>query len=127
MVQPTCLFALSRPKAPRELTAEQAREWQAVVESLPADWFPKETHPLLIQYCRHIVRARRLAVLLDAIENGPRVDQREYNRLAMMAQRETLALTTLATKMRLSQHASYSKKRAKDATYQAKPWAADAE
>ena len=35
-------------------------EWCAVVNRMPADWFPRETHGMLVQYCRLIVGARRL-------------------------------------------------------------------
>jgi hypothetical protein len=54
------------------LTDEQATEWWAVVNRLPADWFPRETHALLIQYCRHVVSARRVAQLLTQAESARR-------------------------------------------------------
>ena len=53
-----------RPEPPTELTREQAAEWRAVVDRLPADWFARETHGLLVQYCRHVVAARRVAELV---------------------------------------------------------------
>jgi hypothetical protein len=31
----------ARPEPPADLTEEQAAEWRAVVERLPADWFPQ--------------------------------------------------------------------------------------
>ena len=39
-----------RPDAPLDLTPEETDEWAAVVDSLPADWFARETHGLLKQY-----------------------------------------------------------------------------
>src|SRR3954447_21858116 len=54
-----------RPPAPRELAKAEALEWRAVVDRLPADWFPRETWGLLTQYCRHVVRARHVAGLLE--------------------------------------------------------------
>jgi hypothetical protein len=37
----------ARPEPPADLTEEQAAEWRAVVERLPADWFPREVEPRL--------------------------------------------------------------------------------
>lgn len=54
----------ARPEPPEDLTPEQAEEWRAVVARLSADWFPRETHGLLAQYCRHVCTARRIARLL---------------------------------------------------------------
>jgi hypothetical protein len=51
----------ARPEPPSDLTDDQAAEWRAVVERMPADWFPRETYGLLSQYCRHVVTARRIA------------------------------------------------------------------
>jgi phage terminase small subunit len=53
-----------RPDAPAELTAEQADEWRAIVKRMPGNWFTRETHPLLVQYCRTITRLRQLAFQL---------------------------------------------------------------
>jgi len=36
-----------------KLTDEQAEEWRAVVSRMAADWFPRETHGMLLAYCRH--------------------------------------------------------------------------
>jgi hypothetical protein len=50
---PIYLHSNARPEPPEDLTEEQAAEWSAVVDRLPADWFPRETHGLLARYCRH--------------------------------------------------------------------------
>src|SRR5687767_4176132 len=60
------LTVVSRPDAPLELTPEETEEWHAIVDALPADWFQRETWPLLVQFCRHTVAARRIAQLIDA-------------------------------------------------------------
>ena len=54
-----------RPKPPPGLTEEQAAEWRAVVDRLPADWFARENHGLLAQYCRHVTTIRRLARMVE--------------------------------------------------------------
>ena len=76
----------ARPEPPEELTEEQAAEWRAVVDRLPADWFPRETHGLLAQYCRHVVSARRVARLLEELD--ALADTRAYDRLLKAQERE---------------------------------------
>src|SRR5687767_12519802 len=104
---------VERPKPPAELTSEQADEWRAVVNRLPADWFPRETYPLLIDYCRHVVMARRVAQLIAQAEAGETLDVVEYDRLGKMAERESRVIASLATKMRISQQSTYDKTKKK--------------
>ena len=71
---------------------------------MPHDWFPPETHALLVQLCRHISTANHLAELIKAIE--PTVhpeDSKAYTDLLRVQQAESAAICQLATKMRLSQ------------------------
>lgn len=110
------VVAVERPDAPYDLTDEQTAEWWAIVNRMPADWFPKETHPLLAQYCRHIVRARRLAQLIDAAEKGEQLDVKEYRDLLRSEEEQSRALSTLATKMRISQQTTYDKSKKKPTT-----------
>src|SRR5690625_1694999 len=95
-----------RPDAPGELTPEQADVWNEVVDALPADWFPAETHPLLIQYCRHTIEARRIAQLIDQECAREELDVATYAALLRMQARETTALKSMASSMRLSQQSS---------------------
>jgi hypothetical protein len=60
--------SIPRQRAPADLTSEQAEVWDAVVASQPADWFNKSQLPILIQYCRHVIRARRCASQIEAVE-----------------------------------------------------------
>jgi hypothetical protein len=92
-----------------------ASEWVAIVNRLPADWFTHETTPLLAQYCRHIVAARKVAALVAQAEADPECDLKDYDRLLKMQEREGRALTSLATKMRLSQQSTYDKSKKKPA------------
>src|SRR5215510_3112468 len=68
VIDPAGIETVRRPQAPVELTDEQADEWCAIVGRLPAEYFPRETHGMLAQYCRHITRARRLAQLIAQME-----------------------------------------------------------
>lgn len=115
-----------RPGAPAELNDEQAAEWKAVVERMPADWFGRETHALLVQYCRHVVAARRIAQIIEAMENLEAAEQRpfvleDYDRALKMQEREGRAISSLATRMRITQQTSYDKSKKKPGATK-RPW-----
>ena len=56
-----------RPDAPDDLTDEQAEEWRAIVNTMPADHFMRGNYALLTQYCRHVIAARRTAQLIEQV------------------------------------------------------------
>src|SRR5690625_1031696 len=95
-----------RPDAPVELTPEQAGVWNEVVDALQADWFLAESHPLLVQYCRHTIEARRIAQLIDHECAREELDVATYAALLRMQAREPTALKSMASSMRLSQQSS---------------------
>lgn len=99
---------IERPEPALDLTPPEEDVWRSVVGAMPADWFPVETHPLLSQYCRHTVAARKIAMLIDLASAKDQVDTAELDKLLQMQARETAALKALAASMRLSQQASYS-------------------
>lgn len=99
----------ARPEPPSHLTSDHKRIWRQVVNALPADWFGPETYPLLIQYCRHTVRAEKLAILIDWQENNEIPDPRLYTKLVGQELLQSQVLTTLATKMRLAQQSTFVK------------------
>jgi hypothetical protein len=99
--------SLKRPEPPSDLTPEQSAEWVAVVNRLPADWFPRETHPVLVSYVRHIVAARHVAQLIAKAEKGDSVDVDYYDKLLKLQERETRAITACARSMRLTQQTTY--------------------
>lgn len=115
------LERIQRPDAPYDLTDEQTQEWWAVVNRMPADWFPRETHALLADYCRHVVMARRVAQLIKQAESSESLDVVEYDRLGKMAERESRVIASLATKMRLTQQTTYDKSKKKPLLSK-KPW-----
>jgi hypothetical protein len=127
VVQP--LPEQKRPDPPDELTREEAEEWRAVVDRLPADWFPRESHQLLVQYCRHVVKARMMARLIDSFDpEWAATDEglHRLDKLTQMAEREGRAISSLATRMRLSQQSRYAHKtanvKAADPNASRKPW-----
>lgn len=113
---------VERPDAPYDLTDEQSAEWWAVVNRMPADWFPRETHGMLAQYCRHVVAARRVAQLIANAEKAKTLDLGEYDQLLKMQEREGRAISSLATRMRISQQATVRAEQARKPTQVEKPW-----
>ena len=107
------LEAKRRPQPPESLDGERAACWNRIVSAMPAEWFTAETHDVLVQYCRHVVTADRVDQLIEAMHNNSEFDPSEYNQLLIMQDRESRALTTLATKMRLTQQATYSARKGK--------------
>jgi hypothetical protein len=89
---------------------------------MPADWFPRETHGMLAQYCRHVVAARRVAQLVAQAETSDPLDLEVYDRLLKMQEREGRALSSLATRMRISQQATVRAEQAHKPGAIKKPW-----
>ena len=127
------LETIHRPDVPPDLDEEQGRVWRDVVNRMPADWFPAETHGLLTQYCRLITRARRIAEFLHAMETmGKRkskdFDLGTYRRLIRDEAAISTAIAVLARNMRMSQASTsrqeYVKKRP---MIMKKPWDRDEE
>lgn len=122
VIQHGPIETVQRPDAPYDLTDEQSEEWWAIVNRMPADWFTRETHSLLAQYCRHVVAARRVAQLIASAEGEPDIDLDRYDRLLKMQEREGRAISSLATKMRISQQATMTKRADKGTAGIRKPW-----
>jgi hypothetical protein len=64
---------------------------------------------MLAQYCRHVVAARRIAQLVTAAEKARKMDIDDYDKLLKMQDREGRALSSLATRMRLTHQATVAK------------------
>lgn len=122
IAKPARIETIQRPDAPYDLTDEQSEEWWAVVNRLPAEWFTRETHSLLAQYCRHVVTARRVAQLIASVEQEAELDIARYDQLLKMQEREGRAISSLATRMRMTQQATMTKRADKGAAGMKKPW-----
>lgn len=116
------LETVSRPDAPYDLSDEESAEWWAVVNRLPAEWFPRETHGLLSAYCRHVVGIRRISELIRNVEGrSQEFDLDQYDKLLKMRERESRAASSLATRMRISQQTTYDKSKKKPLSVPS-PW-----
>ena len=114
--------SLERPDAPYDLTDAETEQWWAVVNRLPAEWFPRETHAMLAQYCRHVVRANRVAQLVARCEGNDEFDLKEYDTLLKMQERESRCIASLATRMRITQQTVYDKSKKRGSSISKKPW-----
>jgi hypothetical protein len=102
-------LSVRRPAPPKELSSEEKETWESVTATKPSDWFRKDTHPLLVSYCKHVSNVKHVDHLIetfnfDGIKNDfdlwPCLDK-----LLKARDRESRALVNLARSMRLSQQA----------------------
>jgi hypothetical protein len=93
------------PRPPAELTDAQADVWRSVVASLRGDWMSPAAYPVLIEYCRHVCRARLLQSQIEQFElEWVRTEGglERFDRLLGMADRETRVITACARALRLT-------------------------
>ena len=120
---PEKLETVDRQRPPHDLTDEEVEVWSAVVSTEAADWFTPSNTPLLSQYCRHVVHARRIAELLERALSDPDLDLGSYDLLLKLQDRETKAIASLATKMRLAQQSTRTHRgNARPASASRPPW-----
>jgi hypothetical protein len=115
---------IHRPEPPYELTDAHAVVWRRVSEDLPADWFTAKHAGLLKQYCRHETEADRVAMLIEQEMGKEQVDLANYDKLLAMQEREGRAMSSLATRMRLTQQSLYDKSKKAGGPKVSKPWEA---
>lgn len=108
---------------PSDLTPEQCARWRGVVDSKPHDWFGPDSAPLLKEYVRAEAMCDLLAFQIEAALKGG--EQGEVKALLDMRDKESKRLTSLATKLRLTQQSRYTPQAAATANKKAgnaRPW-----
>ena len=95
------------PDPPGELSEDEAKEWRRYWLVSPPGWFPKETWPLLVQLCRHIVNARWLGETMQEIRVGlldPRnaEDIKHLEVVTRLHDREGRAMSAIMERLRLT-------------------------
>lgn len=126
LATPGAIEVIKRPEPLLSLTDEQAQIWRTTVDAMRADHFGPETLELLAQYCRHVAAARHIAQLIEQHENvkkGEDLDLEVYGDLLKLQEREGRAMSSLATRMRITQQTQYDKSR-KRGSKAPKPWGA---
>ena len=65
LLTPKALSVYPRLPMPPELSGDEAEVFLDIINTAEGDWFTRANLPLLVQYVRHIVQARRLAELIE--------------------------------------------------------------
>jgi hypothetical protein len=106
-------FSAQRPPAPDYLSEPERLEWRALTGTMPANWFPRESHAALAALCRHTCRSRVLGAQINKaqetclkMEDGVRI----LDKLCAMLERETRAVAALSRSMRLTQQTRLDKR-----------------
>lgn len=109
------LVSVRRPEPPPNLNAKQAALWRSIVATKPPDWFLADTLPLLEAYIIAIGLANTLQTELDKFGQAPLGSGKnfaKFRRLVSMHQQQVKMLTTLATKLRITQQSRLDKNKA---------------
>ena len=88
------------------LTDDQAQVWRETVGARSADYFGEDAAPLLEEYCRVVVMCRLLAVQIEAAISGG--ESGELKALLDMRDKESRRLTSIATKLRITNQSRYT-------------------
>jgi hypothetical protein len=109
---------LPRPDAPYELDDEETIVWRDVVEAMPADHFIAANFPILTQYCRHVVEARRIEKMIKEYRDlrKTKAGRAEFSYSIFFGLQEaklsqSRMVFTLARAMRLTQQANFRQNR----------------
>jgi hypothetical protein len=101
---------IARPEPHEDLNEDEAKVWRHIVRRMPADWFPPETHVLLLMYCKQVAG---LPYMDKIIEEARKANNRvEWKQLISLRRLECKSIAMLATKMRLAQQSSYNMRNA---------------
>lgn len=98
----------NRIKAPLSLSDAELAVWNEVVSDQPASAFTDTHAPILEMYCRHVVNNRILADELLNFDRSWLADDdglNRYDKLLKMAERESRAASSLATRLRITRQA----------------------
>lgn len=103
-------ITLERPRPPAELSDFEARLWSEIVATKPADWWRKDTFPLLVSYCQAIAQASVIDDHLRAFKPEWMAQEeglKRYERLIRLRDTLSKQQNMLARAMRLTQQAQW--------------------
>lgn len=104
----TSVGAAARLRAALHLSDAERAVWAEVVNDQPASAFAPTHAPLLEMYCRHVVYSRILADEIASFDRSWLADAEgldRYDKLLKMAERETRAASSFATRLRITRQA----------------------
>jgi len=121
----TALPLVARIQPPKGLCKDEKALFVRVVDSKPADWFTAGDEPVLLEYCRNVVRAKQLDSALKKYKTVPTgLRYKIYSDIVKDACRVAGVVRALAAALRLTQQSRYTPQGAATATkkVQRKPW-----
>lgn len=101
--------AAKRLEAPLHLSDAEIGVWTEVVNDQPTSAFTATHTPLLEMYCRHVVNNRITADELMNFDRAWLADDeglKRYDTLLRIAERESRAASSLATRLRITRQAT---------------------
>lgn len=113
---------------PAHISEAERSVWLQAVNDQPAEAFTPVHEPLLELYCRHVVNARVIADEVAQFDRAWLADDeglKRFDRLLAMAEREGRAVSSLATRLRITRQAVHevtAGRQLKNAPRATKPW-----
>jgi hypothetical protein len=112
----------SKASPPHALSERQRALWLQIVKSKPAEWFGPETHPMLAALVAHVETFELLEREFRGLEKVDTADRLAWlDRLSKLRDRESRAIATLSTKLRLTNQSRYTPKAAATASRRTSP------
>lgn len=107
---------------PHTLSDRQRALWLQIVNSKPAGWFTDDTQPMLAALVAHIETFELLEREFRGVNSLDTADKLGWlEKLARMRERESRAIASLSTKLRITQQSRYTPKAASTATKRTTP------
>lgn len=112
-----------RPEPPSHLSEAEGQLWREVVATKPADWFQRDSHPILCAYIQSTLIHR---LLMDQFHAGEfPIGCKPYSDLVGMIVKVSGSVAQLGAKLRLTQQSRYTPQSAGTAAKKAgpvRPW-----
>src|SRR5262245_16566612 len=97
-----------RPEPPAHLNQEEADLWREVVATKPADWFMRDSQPVLAAYCQAVVMHRSLMERWHRVNADTEAEAKTFKSLVDLINKTANLSAQLATKLRLTQQSRYT-------------------
>ena len=92
------------PKPPTHLTSAQGEVWRLVMASAAGEYIATEAYPVLVEYCRAVVEADRIAAEVDRFNpewSRESDGLKQWKTLHAMQDTAARRVTNIATRLRI--------------------------
>lgn len=100
--------------APEGISPAQKAVWVQTVQARPADYFGEDSIPLLVEYCRAAAMCDQLAAEVEVAMAGG--EGKDVKTLLQLRDMESRRLTSIGTKLRITNQSRYTPKAAATAS-----------